>query len=276
MYFLDWRENARQRLQGEEAESDLIYLAEALAGISRVQQKISNPALSEKALFQLEEALARRIAGEPLAYIVGHQPFYDLDLYVNSHTLIPRPASEHLVEEALVRLFPHKFYQVADLGTGSGALAIAIAKQRPQLRMLAVDKSFPALLIARENARRHKIENIAFLCAHWTDALANNCLDCIVSNPPYIAPDDAHLKALRYEPQSALVAENDGYADLFFLLENAPRVLKNGGWLLLEHGFTQAKRLRAFAEAQGIWQKIEHARDYGGHVRVSAFQRGAR
>ncbi len=216
-----------------------------------------------------EAVLARRLAGEPVAYLTGRREFYGRAFAVGPAVLIPRPETERLVELALERLPPGEAVSVLDLGTGSGCIAITLALERPQARVTAVDRSSAALAIARRNA---DILNatVEFLDSDWFAALGGRRFDVIVANPPYVASDDPHLHQgdLRFEPASALAAGADGLADLRTLAAAAPAHLMPGGTLLLEHGWDQAEAVRALLHATGFanaatWQ------DLAGQPRIS-------
>jgi release factor glutamine methyltransferase len=204
--------------------------------------------------------LADRCAGVPLSYCRGTQEFWSLELNINTHTLIPRPETELLVETALARFSPHHI-RVADLGTGSGAIAIALATERPQWQIIATDQQWLTLQVAVANAKRFACTNIAFYLASWCDAFANESLDVIISNPPYIKACDPHLFALRYEPRLALVAGEDGLDAYRNIIQFAYPALKNGGMILLEHGYDQAECLEKLLKQRGF-KAIEHLTDY--------------
>lgn len=189
----------------------------------------------------------RRKAGEPIAYILGRKEFYGLELAVNPAVLIPRPETELLVELALQR----QFSSLVDLGTGSGALALALKHERPAARVVAVEASAAALVLARRNAVRHNLE-VEFRHGRWFEPLAGERFDLIVANPPYVAAADPHLAALRFEPQSALVAGADGLDAIRASVRGAPAHLAPRGWLLLEHGRDQDAAVRAFLHAAGL------------------------
>ena len=255
------------------AAIEIRHLAAHVTGLSPTAQRIHNPELTAAQLQTLDALAARLHAGEPLAYLLGQQPFYGLELKVSRATLIPRSDSEILVERALWHLRDLSAPTVIDLGTGSGALALAIAAARPDAQITATDQSAEALAIAADNARAHRLANLRFLQADWLAPFAAASADLIVSNPPYIAPDDPHLAALAFEPQTALVAADDGYRDLFAIMAQAPRVLKRGGWLLMEHGWQQGAALRARADASGDWHHIATHRDHAGRERITEMQR---
>lgn len=272
MTFSAWLQLWGARLPPDSAALDARLLLAHVTGVSPTAQRVRGDArLSAAQQAQLDALAARRAAGEPLAYVLGHQPFYDLDLRVTPDTLIPRPDTEILVDAALARLPPDQPATVMDLGTGSGAIALAIAKHRPLARILALDKSRAALNVARENARRHGIRHCHVVQGSWLDGIATASADMIVSNPPYIAENDGHLPALRYEPQSALTARDNGLADIRAIVRDAPRVLKTGGWLLFEHGYDQREALPALL-GDG-WTHTAFLQDYGGNWRVCACQK---
>ncbi|MCE5232866.1 MAG: peptide chain release factor N(5)-glutamine methyltransferase [Mizugakiibacter sp.] len=215
--------------------------------------------------------LARRAAGEPVAYLVGTRGFWSLELEVTPATLIPRPETELLVELALARLPADAETRVADLGTGSGAVALAIARERPRARVLATDASAEALAVARRNAQRLGIANVAFAQGDWCAALGDaRDLDLIVANPPYIAAGDPHLDEgdLRFEPATALASGADGLDAIRIIVRDARAHLCPGGWLLFEHGFDQGAAVRALLAAHG-YREVFTARDLEGRERVS-------
>ena len=213
--------------------------------------------------------LQRRRGGEPVAYILGQQGFWKLDLEVAPHTLIPRPDTELLVETAL-ELLPSTPAKVLDLGTGSGAIALALASERPAWQVTAVDRVLEAVALAERNRQRLHVQNVTVLRSHWFDALKDHRYTLIISNPPYIAAADPHLVAgdVRFEPASALVAGTDGLDDLRVIITQAPQHLEAGGWLMLEHGYDQAQAVRDLLLAQGFVE-VHSRMDLGGHQRIS-------
>jgi release factor glutamine methyltransferase len=216
--------------------------------------------------------LERRRAGEPVAYILGHQGFWSLDLEVAPHTLIPRPDTELLVETAL-QLAPATPLRVLDLGTGTGAIALALASERGGWKVTGVDRIAEAVALAERNRQRLQLSNAEFRLSSWFDALAGERFDLIVSNPPYIAAADRHLAEgdVRFEPMSALVAGADGLDDIRQIIDQAPQHLEAGGWLLLEHGYDQAEAVRGLLGAAGF-TAMDSRRDLGGHERISLGQ----
>ncbi|MCY1419476.1 Release factor glutamine methyltransferase [compost metagenome] len=225
--------------------------------------------VSSEAAHTFAAYLQRRRAGEPVAYILGQQGFWNLDLEVAPHTLIPRPETELLVEAAL-ELLPATAASVLDLGTGTGAIALAVAAERPAWQVTAVDRVLEAVALAERNRQRLDLHNVTVLNSHWFSALEGHRFDLIISNPPYIAASDPHLAAgdVRFEPASALVAGADGLDDLRAIIARAPEHLRGGGWLLLEHGYDQAAAVRELL-AKHDFEQIESRDDLGGHQRIS-------
>ncbi len=216
--------------------------------------------------------LERRRAGEPVAYLLGRQGFWSLDLEVAPHTLIPRPDTELLVETALT-LGPGGPARVLDLGTGTGAIALALACERPAWQVLGVDRVSEAVQLAERNRARLGLGNARFVESVWFSTLGGERFALIVGNPPYIAADDRHLSEgdVRFEPASALVAGEDGLDDIRRIVAEAPEHLEAGGWLLLEHGYDQAEAVRALFAARGF-AAVESRRDLGGHQRITLGQ----
>jgi release factor glutamine methyltransferase len=217
-----------------------------------------------------EQLLRRRLQGEPIAHILGQQPFWTLDLKVTADTLIPRPESELLVEQALSLTPEDQPWQIADLGTGSGAIALAIASERPMARLIATDQSQAALAVARENATAHGLDNVVLRHGSWFEPLQGERFALILSNPPYIAAADPHLGRgdLRFEPDSALRSGSDGLDDLRQIVAGAPGHLQAGGWLMVEHGYDQGNAVRSLFQ-QHRYQAIATRRDLGGQERIT-------
>ena len=235
---------------------------------ARPEQGLSR---TQAALF--DERIAQRAEGRPVAYLLGKKEFWSLELSVSKDTLIPRPETELLVEQALELLPAGCAREVLDAGAGSGAIAIAIAKERPESRISAVDNSPAALAMARQNIAAHGLRRIRLIQADWLNFKHERPYDLIVGNPPYIAADDPHLKRgdLRFEPRAALVAGQDGLAAIRQLVPGAARQLKPGGWLLLEHGWRQGRAVRALFKAAGF-ARIGTLRDHNRLERVTGGQ----
>lgn len=227
--------------------------------------------------------VSRRAAGEPVAYLTGSRGFWTLDLTVTSAVLIPRPETELLVELALAVARGNSETQtgetlvLADLGTGSGAIALALASELPRWQVYATDRSKQALQVARDNAARLGLERVRFGAGDWCEALpAGVRFDMIVSNPPYIAEQDPHLAQgdLRFEPRSALVADERGLRDLATICRQAGPRLRDGGYILLEHGFDQGADVRSLMLSSG-YDDVRSERDLSGHERVTLGRRAA-
>ena len=221
------------------------------------------------AMQRFEALLARREAGEPVAYLTGRRGFWRHELRVTPDTLVPRPETERLVELALERLAPGAPLRIADLGTGSGAIALALALERPRARIVATDASPAALAVARGNADALGAGNIEFRHGSWFEPLAGERFDLVASNPPYVADGDPHLAQgdLRFEPAAALASGADGLDDIRVIARDAPAHLVPGGWLLLEHGFDQGAAVRALLLAAGF-AEVGTGRDLEGRDRV--------
>lgn len=229
--------------------------------------------LDEPARDRFMELLQRRVDGEPIAHILGRREFWSLPLRVTADTLIPRPDTETLVETALEYLPADSRARVLDLGSGSGAIALAIRHERPDCRVIATDASETALAIARQNAKDLGLD-VEFRCGSWWEAIGTDeCFELIVSNPPYIPATDPHLERgdVRFEPRSALASGADGLDDIRMIVHGAGAHLVAGGWLLLEHGYDQAEAVAGILAATGF-ESIRQVRDNGGNDRVSGGQ----
>ncbi len=218
----------------------------------------------------------RRKGGEPVAYITGVREFWSLDLTVNRHTLVPRPDTETLVATALDLIADCRKPDIADLGTGSGAIALALACERPDANIVATDASEEAIALARFNCTRLEIINVDFICGNWFDAVPGRKFDLVVSNPPYVAVDDPHLRSadIRYEPINALAAGSDGLDSIRQIVAAAPSYLRPGGWIALEHGDRQGHAVTSLLTAAGFGQ-VATVNDHGGRERVG-YGRAAR
>lgn len=230
--------------------------------------------MTDAQLSAFDQLLGRRLNGEPLAYILGEREFFGLKLKVTPATLIPRPDTEMLVETALATISDinrhNKQQLVADLGTGSGAIALAIAKNKPDVTITAIDASDAALAVAKENAAALKINNVTFLRSNWFENLVGCQFDLIVSNPPYIAADDPHLSQgdLVSEPMSALASGDDGLRDIRHIISHSLLYLKPQGWLMLEHGYDQAQAVHSLLAEAGFTD-IKTIKDLADNDRVS-------
>ncbi|MDI1298818.1 peptide chain release factor N(5)-glutamine methyltransferase [Methylotenera sp.] len=299
--------SAAALLNNDEATLEAQLLLQHVLNVNRAWLIAhSDDALQANTLATFEALLKRRLSGEPIAYILGVREFYGLDLMVTPDTLIPRPDTETLVEAALDKInspsFPRKResigisegqilkvdsrfrghdgaensdadlsgLSVLDLGTGTGAIALAIAKNRPQAFVTAVDASEAALEVAKKNAQNLNIPNVQFILSNWFDAFSTEKFDLIVSNPPYIEQDDAHLNQgdLRFEPMSALASGVDGLDDIRQIVSNCLVYLKPQGWLMLEHGYNQALQVADLMADAGL-TNIETIKDLGNNDRVT-------
>jgi len=217
---------------------------------------------------RFEQAVAERAAGKPMAYITGEKEFWSLTLMVSTATLVPRPETELLVEQALVLLPQRAETRILDLGTGSGAIALALARERRMCTVVATDASEDALAVARENARQLDIDNVEFLHGDWTAPVAGMTFGIIVSNPPYVAASDPALQKLSFEPRDALIAGEDGLDAIRRLAVETRTLLSDDGTLLLEHGADQESAVAEILAAAG-WTGIRSCKDLAGLPRVT-------
>jgi release factor glutamine methyltransferase len=224
--------------------------------------------MDSSAVDRFQRSIERRIDRTPLAYITGEKEFWSMTLMVSPATLVPRPETEILVEQALMKLPGNAERRVLDLGTGSGAVALAIARERPLCAVVATDISEDALCVARLNARENAVPNIEFLTGSWTEPVRRQSFDVIVSNPPYVASNDPAIESLRHEPLSALVSGEDGLDSIRVIAANASAILRDGGSLLLEHGAAQGEAVAEILSASG-WTEIVLVKDLGGLPRVT-------
>ena len=271
-----------QKNPTENSKIDALVLLQHATGKSRTQiLAFDDTEIDEKVRLMLTAFLDRRLKGEPIAYILGEKEFWSLPLNVSKGTLIPRPDTEILVEKALQIALeklqknpPH--LRILDLGTGTGAIALALAselssicqKQQISLEIIGVDLMPDVVALAQSNAERNKL-NVKFLQSRWFENITGQ-FDLIVSNPPYIDAQDEHLRQgdVRFEPPSALVANDAGYADLRHIIELAPSYLNSNGALLLEHGWQQGEKVRSIFQ-ENHWEMVETVRDYGDNERVT-------
>lgn len=271
MEIRQWLKGAITQLAGSESpKRDAEILLGFVTGRSRSWLiAFDDTVLAQDELDRLALLLARRASGEPIAYLIGEREFWSLPLSVSPDTLIPRPDTELLVEQALAHL-PAGPARVLDLGTGTGAIALAIASERPDCQIIGVDRIAGAVELAQRNAERLAIVNATFRLSNWFSALKDERFALIVSNPPYIDEADEHLNQgdVRFEPQSALVAAENGLADIKIIAAEAGERLLPGGWLLLEHGWRQAQAVQAILHEAGF-SNIATCQDYGGNDRAT-------
>lgn len=258
---------ARSHIAPEDAEA---LLAHALDRPRSWLYAHGDDELDEQAAARFGGLVQRRASGEPVAYLTGRRGFWSLELQVTPATLIPRPETELLVEIALAQLPHDRPLRVADLGTGSGAIALALAHERRNAQVVATDASRAALEVARGNASRLGLANVEFRHGDWLAPLAGERFDLIASNPPYIAAADEHLNQgdLRFEPAAALASGADGLDAIRRLASGAVACLAPGGWLLIEHGWRQGAQVRALLQQSGLVE-IATRRDLSLHERVS-------
>ena len=286
MNYKEWLAQAMadlaQKNPTENTKIDALVLLQHATGKSRTQiLAFDDTEIDLKVRLKLTALLDRRLSGEPIAYILGEKEFWSLPLNVSKGTLIPRPDTEILVENALQIALeklqknpPH--FSILDLGTGTGAIALALAselspicqKQPISLEIIGVDLMPDVVALAQSNAERNKL-NVKFLQSRWFENITGK-FDLIVSNPPYIDAQDEHLRQgdVRFEPLSALVANDAGYADLRHIIELAPSYLNSNGALLLEHGWQQGEKVRSIFQ-ENHWEIVETVRDYGDNERVT-------
>lgn len=271
MDFQRWLAEATLRLvAGESPKRDAEILLGFITGRSRTfVMAFGETLLSDMQLEQLNALLARRERGEPIAYLVGTREFWSLPLTVSPSTLIPRPDTECLVEQALLRL-PEQPCALLDLGTGTGAIALALASERPDCRVIGIDLQSEAVKVAQHNADNLGITNVDFLQGSWFTPVQGQHFQLIVSNPPYIDAADPHLQQgdVRFEPASALVAEGNGMADLAHIICVAREYLEPQGWLLVEHGWQQAMTVRQLF-SKAYYEQIVTLKDYSDNDRVT-------
>lgn len=269
----DWLKMAVSRLNTVSAapQLDAEVLLQAITGIHRaLVYARPEQSLTREQAEDLEPVLARREAGEPIAYIVGHQEFWSMPLEVSPAVLIPRPDTERLVERALELVPLERPSRVLDLGTGSGAIALAIAHARPHAQVIAVDISQEALTIAGRNRRNLGVRNLELKHSDWFKALGLAPFDVIVSNPPYVAADDPDLDpyVARFEPKLALIAGPTGLETIHRIAAEAVHRLSTNGWLLLEHGWKQGEAVRSVLVQHG-YSHVRSRPDLAGHDRVT-------
>ncbi len=259
-------QNLYQQFNCNKREIDLIIchvLNLNTAGLFICEKELSN-----KEKQQIIRLLKQRIKGKPLAYITGIKSFWNLDFKVNKHTLIPRPETELIIELFLKWTDEDYAGKVLDLGTGSGAIALSIANERPNCQVTAIDLSPECIQIAKYNQQKHKITNADIFQSDWFAQIPVTKFDFVISNPPYIAQEDIHLKNLSHEPIAALTALDNGYSDLKTIIEKAKSYLTVGGKLMLEHGYNQHDRVQLLLRENGYMNIITH-KDLAGIPRIT-------
>ncbi|MGV0241382.1 peptide chain release factor N(5)-glutamine methyltransferase [Klebsiella aerogenes] len=271
MTFRQWLTQAIARLGASDSpRRDAEILLGHVTGKARTWiLAFDETVLTAEQLAELEALLARRANGEPVAHLVGQREFWSLPLFVSPATLIPRPDTECLVEQALVRL-PQTACRILDLGTGTGAIALALASERADCKVTAVDFMPDAAALAARNAAHLALNNVTVLQSDWFSALKGQKFAMIVSNPPYIDETDPHLAEgdVRFEPKTALVAADQGLADLAHIIREGRQYLLPNAYMLLEHGWKQGEAVRALFNETG-YRDVETCRDYGDNERLT-------
>ncbi|MDQ1210375.1 release factor glutamine methyltransferase [Acinetobacter baylyi] len=250
---------------------EAMWLLEHILELNSLELKMRQmQILTQEQEQQYLDGLMRLSKGEPLAYITGSQPFWSLDLNVTPDTLVPRPDTEILIETVLSLDLPEHCSMV-DLGTGTGAIALSLAKERPYWKILATDIYVPTLEVAQSNAKKHALNQVKFLCSAWFEAIPSQKFDLVVSNPPYIDANDEHMLNLGTEPRRALVADKQGLADLERIIGQAALWLNTHGWIAVEHGYDQGQAVRQLLMDHNF-AKVQTCKDYGGNDRISLGQ----
>jgi release factor glutamine methyltransferase len=230
--------------------------------------------LTDQQITDFNALINQRQQGIPIAYLTGTREFWSRDFTVTSDVLIPRPDTELLIELSLELIPKNEAVKLIDLGTGSGIIAVTLAAERPNAHVTAVDASLAALAVAKHNAQQHQLTNIEFYQSDWFANVPKSLFDLVISNPPYIDPDDEHLQQgdVRFEPQSALIADNQGLSDIQIIADKARSYLTPQGHLLIEHGYNQAPQVQAIFNARA-YDKVQSYRDLSGQPRVTYGQK---
>jgi release factor glutamine methyltransferase len=226
--------------------------------------------LTDQQQAAFEALIKQRQQGTPIAYLTGTREFWSRDFMVTPDVLIPRPDTELLIELSLELIPKNQAVKIIDLGTGSGIIAVTLAAERPKAQVTAVDASLAALAVAKHNARHHQLTNIEFYQSNWFTNVPKSLFDLVISNPPYIDPEDEHLQQgdVRFEPKTALIADNQGLSDIQIIADKARSYLKPAGHLLIEHGYNQAPQVQAIFNAL-VYDKVQSYRDLSGQPRAT-------
>jgi len=266
---LSWADQALIKFDEGNSESRVLLCALLRMSHASLISR-SHETLSLAEINDYKTLVKSRMAGTPVSYLTHSREFWSLDLYVDENVLIPRHETERLVERCLELIDAKKQPEILELGSGSGAISLALAKERKDATILATDINTKALQIAKKNQKKHGINNINWLESDWFDQVAENHFDLICANPPYVANHDQHLSMgdLRFEPKSALIAEENGYKDIYYIIDNANRYLKEGGGLCLEHGYQQGNAVAKRLADMGYSKVITH-QDLAGNDRVT-------
>lgn len=269
----DWLDHASRTLADSEYNDTPRLDAELLARHTLQVSRANVFAHPEQSISQaqwdsLMMLLTRRVSGEPMAYITGKREFWSTELSVSSGVLVPRPETETLVEAALNKIGSTPEGYILDLGTGSGAIAIALAQELPKQTVIAIDRETAALSTAASNVKDARLGNVLLVQGHWLDCIRQRCAGLVLANPPYLASNDTHLDSLSYEPVSALVSGPGGLEDLMHIIEQAQRVALPGAIVMLEHGSQQAFEVRE-QFTTNHYHDVHTIKDLAGHDRVS-------
>lgn len=268
--YSSWLSNAQNKINtlndasSNEAFLILSFVTKQSIGYLRLNL---TKALTDDEYILSEDLLQKRMTGMPLAYVIGESYFWDLTLQVSKDTLIPRFDTEILIEQAILLAKKYSTPRILDLGTGTGAIALSLAKELPHAKVSGIDYKSSIIDLAKLNALHNEILNIHFYQSNWFSNV-NGEYEIIVANPPYIDSSDIHLKDLTFEPRTALVAENKGFADLFYIIDHAKEFLIPNGYLLLEHGYNQGNEVREYF-TKALYSDVKTIVDYGGQDRVT-------
>ncbi len=260
----------QQETSLEKREVDLIICH--VLKISTAQLMIYDKTVSQKQAETIQKYIKEREKGKPFAYIVGKKAFWTLDLLVNEHTLIPRPETEQIIEIVLQKVTKTFAGKILDLGTGTGAIALALGSELEHAAIVAIDFCQQCLKIAKQNQQAWHIKNVEFYQSNWFSGIKpQQKFEFIVTNPPYIAQNDRHLAALKHEPITALVAKNQGLADIYHIISNAKEHLSEKGWLIIEHGYNQHQEIRRFFKHKG-YKNVKTYKDIAENPRITLAQ----